>query len=302
MNNVYFGNEGMTSTTANFYANIAKEMSQQTEERLNGVKFFQTSISAIGSSAKQLMSQGITDISFIEDALREVAEANAFCAWVREAIREKEAQQNTINCMNIQDWMKDQGIEERECPDYPEGYYKEAKESDIINSWDANKRYKYLKLEAFAATIGKYIHPNGAYSKARNAVHKAVTTPITKEGQGRDLILYYTEATVTPADVDSKFLSLQDWYRSYEKELNQMKAEIKETVNKMNVQYANEMQAKIDQYYADHREYTNWYNEMRNKFNKWKTEEIEKISQLKIVVPKDLEGVFQKVKSVGSKR
>ena len=26
MNNVYFGNEGMTSTTANHYANIAKEM------------------------------------------------------------------------------------------------------------------------------------------------------------------------------------------------------------------------------------------------------------------------------------
>ena len=81
-----------------------------------------------------------------------------------------------------------------------------------------------------------------------------------------------------------------------------MKAEIKETVNKMNVQYANEMQEKIDQYYADHREYTNWYNEMSNKFNKWKNEEIEKISQLKIVVPKDLEGIFQKVKSVGSKR
>ena len=81
-----------------------------------------------------------------------------------------------------------------------------------------------------------------------------------------------------------------------------MKAEIKETVNKMNVQYANEMQAKIDQYYADDREYTNWYNEMRNKFNKWKTEEIERISQLKIVVPKDLEGIFQKVKSAGSKR
>ena len=301
MNNVYFGSEGMTSTTANFYANIAKEMSQQTEERLNGVKFFQTSISAIGSSAKQLMSQGITDISFIDNALHEVAEANAFCAWVREAIKEKEAQQNAINSMNISSWMRDQGIEERDSPDYPESY-QEVTEKDVMNSWDINKRNKYLKLEAFASTIGKYIHPNGAYSKARSAVHKAVNTPITKEGQGRDLILYYTEATVSPAEVDGKFLSLQDLYRSYEKELNQMKAELKETVNKQNIQLANEFQSKTDQYYAEHREYTSWYQEMRNKFNKWKTEELEKISQLKIVVPKDLEGVFQKVKSVGSKR
>ena len=39
MNNVYFGNEGMTSTTGSHYANIAKEMIKRTEKQLYGVKF-----------------------------------------------------------------------------------------------------------------------------------------------------------------------------------------------------------------------------------------------------------------------
>ena len=34
MNNVYFGNEGMTSTTANHYAIFAKEMIKRTEEKI----------------------------------------------------------------------------------------------------------------------------------------------------------------------------------------------------------------------------------------------------------------------------
>ena len=298
MNNVYFGKEGMTSTSANFYANIAKEMIQQTEERLNSVKFYEISISAIGSSVKQLMSQGTTDISFIDNALREVAEANAFCAWVREAIKEKEAQQLAISRMDMYGWAEEQGIEVIESPRYP-GEPDDVSEEDIINSWDINKRNKYLKLEAFASTIGKYIHPNGAYSKARAAMHKMLGNPITKEGQGRDLILYYTDATVDPNKVDGKFLALQDWYRSYEKELNQMKAEIKEEKNKQNSKLADDYQVKLDQYYADQRYYNTWCQELRNKFNKWKIEENERLSQLKIVIPDDLKDVFQRVKSVG---
>lgn len=40
MNNVYFSTVGLSSTEANFLANIAKEQIQRTEERLNGVKFY----------------------------------------------------------------------------------------------------------------------------------------------------------------------------------------------------------------------------------------------------------------------
>lgn len=303
MNNVYFGNEGMTSTTANHYANIAKEMIKRTEKKLYGVKFYQTSISAIGSTEKQLMSQGSSDISFIDDALREIAEANAFCAWVREAIKEKEAQQLAVNRKDLDEWLKEQGIEIKEEPDYPDSE-RIVEEQDIINTWDINKLNKYYRLGAFASAIGNYIHPGKAvknYNDARVDLHKVVNTPINVEGSGRDTILHYHVPTITPDVVDTQFLKMQDMHRSYEKELNAMKAELKETVNNMNQQRYDEHQVKIDAYYAEHREYVAWKNEMRNKLNKWKVSETERLSKLKIVIPKDLSGIFQKVKAVDSK-
>ena len=303
MNNVYFGNEGMTSTTANHYANIAKEMIKCTEKKLYGVKFYQTSISAIGSSARQLMSQGSSDISFIDDALREIAEANSFCAWVREAIKEKETQQLAVSRKDLDAWLEEQGIEIKKEPKYPENV-KIVEEQDIINTWDINKMNKYYRLEAYASTIGNYIHPGKNvknYNDARIAMHNAINNPITKEGSGRDTVLYYSEATVDPDMVDSQFLKMQDMHRNYEKELNAMKAELKETVNNINQQRCDEYQVKIDAYYADHREYKAWQNEMRNKLNKWKVSETERLSKLKIVIPKDLNGIFQKVKAVDSK-
>ena len=80
MNNVYFGNEGMTSTTANFYANIASELKQAATERLNNVRFYNLSVAVIGSYEKQLMSVGNKDLGFIGLGLQESASMNAFCA------------------------------------------------------------------------------------------------------------------------------------------------------------------------------------------------------------------------------
>lgn len=306
MNNVYFAKEGeagMTSTTGSHYANIAKEMIKSTEKKLYGVKFYQTSISAIGSAEKQLMSQGSSDISFIDDALREIAEANSFCAWVREAIKEKEAQQLAVSRKDLDAWLEEQGIEIKKEPKYPENV-KIVEEQDIINTWDINKMNKYYRLEAYASTIGNYIHPGKNvknYNDARRAMHHAINNPITKEGSGRDTVLYYSEATVDPDMVDSQFLKMQDMHRSYEKELNAMKAELKETVNNINQQRYDEYQVKIDAYYAEDRAYNAWQKEMRNKLNKWKVSETERLSKLKIVIPKDLSGIFQKVKAVDSK-
>ena len=303
MNNVYFGNEGMTSTTGNLYCNICKELIKGIEKKLYGVKFYQTSISAIGSAEKQLMSQGSSDISFIDDALREIAEANSFCAWVREAIKEKEAQQLAVSRKDLDVWLEEQGIEIKKEPKYPENV-KVVEEQDIINTWDINKMNKYYRLEAYASTIGNYIHPGKNvknYNDARRAMHHAINNPITKEGSGRDTVLYYSEATVDPDMVDSQFLKMQDMHRNYEKELNAMKAELKETVNNINQQRYDEYQVKIDAYYAEDRAYNAWQKEMRNKLNKWKVSETERLSKLKIVIPKDLSGIFQKVKAVDSK-
>jgi len=297
MNNVYFANEGMTSSTANFYANIAKELQKAAAERLDNVKFFQTSVAVIGSNEKQLMSGGTRDLTFVTSDLQLIASMNAFCAWVREAIKEKEAQQGVINRIDIEDWLKSNGIEIPVAPEYPRDPISVSEES-VINSWDINKRNKYLRLEAFAATYGKYIHPDGAYSKARKKAHTALNNPITKEGTGRDMVLYYTEPSVAIEDVDGLFLALQSEYRGYEKELNQMKAEIKETVNGLTRGLYTTHQVALDNWKEKHREYSALWTDLRAKFTTWRTSELERISNLKITIPDNLKETFFKIKEI----
>lgn len=298
MNNVYFSNEGMTSTTANYYANIAKEMQNAATERLNNVKFFNTSVAVIGSNERQLMSEGTQYLGFIESDLNVLAALNAFCAWVREAIKEKENQSNEVNKVTIENWAKLNGIELPISPTLSADS-ENITEQDVMNSWDINKRNKYLKLEAFAATFGKYIHVDGAYSKARKKAHTALNNPITKEGTGRDMVLYYTESSVPIEQVDELFLSLQDQYRSYEKELNHMKAELKETANLLNVKARDEYLLAVEEYRALQQVHHAKWTELRTQFANWRTQELERISKLKITVPDSLKDIFKKIKEAG---
>lgn len=298
MNNVYFSNEGMTSTTANYYANIAKEYQNAATERLNSVKFFKTSVAVIGSTEKQLMAHGVTSLDFIPSDLDLLASLNAFCAWVREAIKEKEAQIYAVTQLTLTEWAEKFEYTLPTLPTAPKSPTP-ISEKDVMDSWDINKRNKYLRLEAFAATFGKYIHQDGAYSKARKKAHHALNTPITSEGSGRDMVLYYTEESVDIAVVDAMFMTLQEQYRSYEKELNQMKAELKEAVNELSRKAYDQHQIALDAYQAELRTASAALDRWRTQFNTWKTNELERISKYKITVPNTLKDVYAMLKAAG---
>ena len=298
MTNVYFSNEGLTSTSANYYANIAKESQEAATERLNGIKFFKTSVAVIGSNERQIMSEGTSDLEFIQKDLMTIASMNAFCAWVREAIKEKDSQTALVNVMSIEVWAKENGIELPVAPACPKDPYP-ISEKSVIDAWDINKRNKYLRLEAHAAVIGKYIHPKGTYSDARKEAHVALNNPITKEGSGRDMILYYTEPSVAIENVDALFMTLQEQHRGYEKELNQMKAEIKETVNDLTRQAYDQHQIALDKWKEETRAYNAAWTELRSQFAKWRTNELERISNLKITIPDALKPVFKTLKEIG---
>lgn len=299
MNNVYFSNEGLTSTTANYYANIAKELQMAASERLNNVQMYNTSVAVIGSREKQLMSAGLRDLTFITLDLPHLASLNAFCAWVREAIKEKEEQSKDVRQLTIEHWAERMGIKLPEWPSHPTDPAV-ITEQDVMNTWDINKRNKYLRLEAFAATYGKYIHPDGAFSKARKRAHEVVNKPITKEGVGRDMVLYYSDLTVDPQVIDATFMSLQDQYRSYEKELNQMKAELKETVNDLTRKAYEKYQLDVAHWKEQQKLYSSELGKLQSEWVKWRTDELERISQLKITIPDALKDIFRVIQKAGA--
>lgn len=299
MNNVYFSNEGLTSTTANYYANIAKELQMAAQERLNHVQMYSTSVSVIGSSEKQLMSAGLRDLTFITIDLPHLASLNAFCAWIREAIKEKEEQIKAVKQLDIEHWADQMDIKLPEWPSHPKDP-EVITEQSVMDTWDINKRNKYLRLEAFAATYGKYIHPDGTFSKARKRAHEIVNKPITKEGVGRDMVLYYSNLTIDPQIIDSTFLTLQDQYRSYEKELNQMKAELKESVNDLTRKAYEKYQLDVARWKEQQKLYSSDLSKAQSEWIKWRTDELERISQLKITIPDALKDIFRIIQQAGN--
>lgn len=120
-----------------------------------------------------------------------------------------------------------------------------------------------------------------------------------KEGSGRDLILYYQDPTIEVEKVDNMFMSLQDTYRSYEKELNALKAELKEEVNKLSNTQEQEYREKMAEFKAKYDKYTSELGELRSRFNSWKTSEMERISKLKIALPKNLLDIFEEIRRQG---
>lgn len=297
MTNVYFNEKGITSTQGSFLCNIAKELQQAAINRLNSVKFFDTTISVIGSNEKQLMSKGNESLDFIEEDLQLVASLNAFCAWVREAIKEKEEQQGNIRRLTFDEWAEQLSIELPISPKHPSKPFTITEQS-ILDSWNIDKRNKYLELEAFASTIGKYIHPNGEYSCAREKAHNAINKPISKEGSGRDTVLYHTTPSISIENVDNLYMFLQSKHREYEKQLNMMKAEIKESVAKLTVENNQHYENLLEIYRNEYNEYNSKLLELRSQYNTWITKTLENISKYKIAIPNNLKETFNLLKKI----
>jgi hypothetical protein len=107
-----------------------------------------------------------------------------------------------------------------------------------------------------------------------------------------------TEPSVAIGAVDGLFLALQSEYRGYEKELNQMKAEIKETVNNLTREAYDKHQKELDVWKEKHREYSALWTDLRAKFTTWRTNELERISNLKITIPSSLKDTFLMIKEI----
>ena len=112
MDNVFFGESGLTSTSANHVANLAKEFVQNIENELKTIKFIDTSVSLIGSNEENILSEGACDdkILEIQDMLHSISQANSLIAWLREAIKAREDMLRENNGLTIEEWAAMTGV------------------------------------------------------------------------------------------------------------------------------------------------------------------------------------------------
>lgn len=295
MNNVFFENGFMTSTEAQNICNIAKEAVTNEHERLSAVSFYDTEIASIISPEAFIKTKiSPNDINWISESLDKIGRYNALNAWLKEAIKAKEEAMGEVDIMDAttldfyEDYMKPE--EPVICCDFDE--------EQIMSEWSANKLNRYYTLNSEAAVIGKYIHDSGAIAKARKDLVNKMANPSTVSGQGRETIVFKYIPSVDTKVVEGIYMSLLAKHRKLNAELNSLKAEIKETVNKKNIEASIAFRDKHTEWEHKISEYYSLVKQRDAKINEYKISEKERISKLKINVPSSLMDTYKEIKAL----
>jgi len=284
VNEVFFDKHGLTSTSANHLANIAQEKIVSNEAKLKNLNFVTTTVDIVGSPADsgKVINKGYDEAQLdeVSSLIAEIADMNAFCAWIREAIRAKDTELDNITNMSYEEWLEMNGLENKRPT--PED---DVTTDDIKAEMSIKERNDYFHLEAIAATIGKYIHKDGIYSAARKELHNSLMKPFSTEGSGKETLIYQHTPSIDQQKVEDLFFELQKWHRATEASLNQIKYDIKQKMAQKNLEISQKNRNEMEEYNIK-------FRELNSQFKDWKIKERMRISQLKIVIPTKLQPIY----------
>ena len=279
----YFGENGLTSTSANTIANRLKHLYEATESDLQSVDFVEQKFGLIGTSEKNfsLLKEGRKSCTVEEyiSKLELIAECKAFIAFLREAIKAK----NKLS-EEVDDYMSE-ALAHLERPKIEQ----EIQEQDVIDSMTIKDRQRYLFLEARAATIGKFIHPGLSFDKAIKGIEAAIAEPRKVNMNGKDTILITKYPVVSLENANVVYMNLQNEHRKSEAELNGIKHMIEETIKEDAKKKAEKFTNAVQAYESERQRLTAKDAKVREARRK-------EIQALKIIIPKQYEALYNQVK------
>lgn len=283
------GEKGLTATSANHLANIAKEIIKETELRLKNISFINKVAGFLANDSQKVLKNGFTkqQISTIEEDCTKIGELDSFIGWVREAIKAKEKATEFLQSMSFEYWASKNKLD---VPEYPNPAHNKTIE-DFIKEMSVKERAKYISLNNIAAQLGKLIHPGGSVAEARNEMLDKISDPISTFGSGLDTIVYTYLPSVEVNEVNNLFFSLQNKHREINAELNQIKFSLEEKVKEYNLEERNRFREEFSSY-------TNQMKKLENEFSIWKTNELKSIQKWKIIIPNELKSIFEFLQSV----
>lgn len=289
-NSSFFGTEGLTMTSANHIANLAKEFTKTVERNLNSVSFIETSLTIIGSDTVQPIHTGWCDgaLEHIIENLRVVSEANSLIAWLREAIKAYDKYVKSIEAQTLEEYCDESGISLPEEPRRESSITKE----EYIETLTIKERNKILMLQAQAAVYGKYIHPEGPFAAARAELMEKMANETEVKGNGRDTLLYHYKPTANAMKVEDCFYLLQREYRATQAELNGYLHKIDQAVQK-------DADEKSKAFHDAMVAYRLKIAELTKAFEGYKMRRLDEARKLRIIIPNDLKGVYAIVSELG---
>ena len=262
--------KGLTSTSANHVANLAKEMISEIETTLNEMTLYSTSVTLISGKEPNILNHGADDkeVERVHELLRLIAESKSLIARLREA--------------------REQGIELEEAP--MRGHT--LTEDEYFAGKSADERCRYYSLEALAATLGKAIHPGGEFADARKQLQAKAKKPHEVEGKGRDTLIYTYRPTVDQQVVEDVYFSIQARYRDVQSRLNAMKHECKKAIEESAINESTRYSRELSEWTANMQLIQARHAEHINKRSRY-------IASLRILIPESLRRIYDTVSQLG---
>lgn len=292
----FFGENGLTSTSANHIANLAKEYLRNLREKVSSIRFFNETIGLITSKEEHLVSAGAKNIKNVPEILELIGRTNSLIAFLREGIKEKErlskeAREWTDADRDKEFLTRSLSIVRPVKKTYPT-------EEDIKKEWSIGQQEKYLSLEAEAAAIGKAIHEDGPLSNARILYMHRCENPVSIQDSGVNTIIHKYEPTVSLKEVEDLFVGLQKRYRTIQAELNGIKKSIEDTIVERRIAIDNEFNAAMREYDAINLEWERDKRKYEEERDMHRLELTKQVQALKIVVPNNLRDVYEAVQNI----
>lgn len=293
-NKVFFGEVGVTSTSATYLCNIARELLKDLEASLNNVSFITEEVSILGSENTVKTKEGYnaSELSDLDSKLMEAAELKAFIAWMSEGIKAKELESTRVSRYTLSDYISD----------FPEEAIPEVKDikEDLeygIGKLSISDRVKFLYSEAFASSIGIYIHKNGSLKKAYEELLNIAHNKVNVETDAKDSLVLITNKipSINVADVEKILLKYQNLRREHEKELNSIKSKVKNLDYEYEVHLNLEHKSKLEQYKQE-------MSVLRSKYHAYVLNKMEEIKNLKILIPKELEKIYNYLNMISKEK
>lgn len=288
----FFGTEGLTSTSANHIANLAKEANREHQNYLASIQFYSERIGIIGTPERVLAQEGVNleGLSKIKTAIESIAENNALIAFIREAIKEKERLEK-----EAKSWKNEvarEALELRRKENVSPSKPVPVTEEDMFARLSIGQVEHYLTLEAQCSVIGKYIHEGGALSNARIDAMQKVTHPRTVKENGRDTIVTEYELTVSTDNIDAVYFDFQALHRSYQSELNGMKKAMIDDAQAINLKMDEDYRFARTQYLHVNAELDREEQKIEMDEREKRQELLREVQNLKIVIPNRLKAAY----------
>lgn len=287
---VFFGEQGLTETSANYIANLAKETLKKDEADIAAISFIHKQVSLINDKTRSSVSLGLDEAECrgIAEKLEHIMRVKSLIAWLREAIKEKKRLHDNVESKEYDEFRKEWEKTHKDEKEIEDALTEET----YLETLSIAERCKIFSLQTEAAIIGKAIHEKGALSKAREEMHKVKRAPSQIVKSGVNNLIYFYEPSLDEDVVDEVYFALQKKHRSIQAELNSYLHKQEEAIRQSQIERAQKLadQAKRMQ---------NDYDLMRHTWSEQSKKMHREISALKIIIPNQLRSIYEEIQNVG---